>query len=172
MAAGITYEPIATTTISGTSTNSVTFGSGNTLPQTYTDLILICSGSVTSQADIGLQFNGDTGTNYSFTQIRGNGTAVSSSRATSQNYAWVDWAGFTTSEGQSITHIQNYTNTTTYKTTISKFGQAGNAIDSVITLWRGSTGSATQAITKIDVKIVGANFGNGFTITLYGIAAA
>jgi hypothetical protein len=172
MTAGSTYTPIATNTISGTSTNSITFGSGNTLPQTYTDLILICSGATTAGADIGLRFNGDSGSNYSFTQIKGNGSAASSSRVASVTYAYVDWAGFTTSQGQSIIHIQNYANNTTYKTTLSRFGQAGNATDSVVTLWRGSTGSATQAITQIDVNVVGANFANGFTISLYGIAAA
>ena len=167
-----TYTPIQTYTVSGTSTSSVTFGAGNTLPQTYTDLILICSGTVTAGADIGLRFNSDSGANYSFTQIKGNGTAASSSRSSSQTFAWVDWAGFTTSQGQSITHIQNYANNTTYKTTLSRFGQAGNATDSVVTLWRGSTGSATQAITQIDAIVNGANFGNGFTLTLYGIANA
>jgi len=63
MAAGATYEPIATTTVSGSSTSTVTFSS---ISGTYTDLVIIGNlGSQTTNAFPYLQFNGDTGSNYS-----------------------------------------------------------------------------------------------------------
>jgi hypothetical protein len=75
-----TYEPIATTTL-GSAASSITFSS---IPATYTDLRL----SVTT-ADAGatatylaLQFNSDTGANYSRTRITGNGSTATSNRTT------------------------------------------------------------------------------------------
>ena len=40
-----TYEPISTTTLTSAQ-SSVTFGSGGTLPQTYTDLVVIVNSKI------------------------------------------------------------------------------------------------------------------------------
>jgi len=83
MAAGATYEPIATTTVSNSSTSTVTFSS---ISGTYTDLIIIGNlGSETTNAFPYLQFNGDTGSNYSYTQLYGNGNGSSAATARSSN---------------------------------------------------------------------------------------
>ena len=55
-----TYEPLATTTGTGSST-TVTF---TTIPQTYTDLVLVCSDINAQTTDIGVRFNNDSGSNY------------------------------------------------------------------------------------------------------------
>ena len=72
----ITYEPIATTTL-GTSASSVTF---STIPGTYTDLVLVVAGTSAATNGNEMQFNGDTGNNYSFTLLYGTGSAAVSSR--------------------------------------------------------------------------------------------
>ena len=65
MAAGSTYTPIATTTL-GSAASSVTFSS---ISGSYTDLILITNpSSATTDQSIYVQFNADTGTNYSMSQ--------------------------------------------------------------------------------------------------------
>jgi len=168
MAAGPTYTTIETQTISGTSTSSITLGSGNTLPQTYTDLVLICTGALTAGGDVGVRFNGDSAGNYSFIYIRGNGSSASSSQSWGQTYSYLEWVGFGTSENGTITNIQNYTDAINYKTSLSKLNQAGVAVDTMVTLWYGSP----APITQMSVHSIGANFANGFTISLYGIAAA
>jgi hypothetical protein len=67
-----TYTPIATTTL-GTAAASVTFSS---ISGSYTDLVLIIAG-VQSVADVPyIQFNSDTATNYSRTQLSGDGSSV------------------------------------------------------------------------------------------------
>jgi len=165
MASAPTYTPIATQTVSGSTTTTVSF---TFIPQTYTDLILICNAStVSGNYDIGLQFNSDTSGSYSFTYIRGNGSVTSSSRSVGQVFAWTDWAGYTTTIGQTITHINNYSNSTTYKTVLSHYGNLGSAVDSVVSLWRN-----TAAITRIDATMSGGFFASGSTVTLYGILAA
>ena len=67
MAAGSTYTPIATTTLSSAQ-SSVTFSSLGS----YTDIILVYAGTGTSTDTQGIRFqvNGDTGTNYSNTTLR------------------------------------------------------------------------------------------------------
>ena len=64
MAAGVTYEPIVTYTTSGGDTNH-TF---SVIPQTYTDLILVFKGSMSTFGGIWMRVgNGsvDSGANYS-----------------------------------------------------------------------------------------------------------
>ena len=75
-----TYEKIATTTVSGTPSD-VTF---STITGSYTDLVLICQvkGSTTSTPY--LQFNSDTATNYSWTNVAGDGSTASSARGSNQ----------------------------------------------------------------------------------------
>jgi microcompartment protein CcmK/EutM len=79
-----TYEKIATTTL-GSAQASTTF---STISGAYTDLVLIVAGVTTSGTEaVAVQVNGDTGSNYSRTVLLGNGSAASSSRATSQTSA-------------------------------------------------------------------------------------
>ena len=58
-----TYTPIASITL-GAATSSVTFSS---IPQTYTDLIVIFNGRTDGDENTNLQFNSDTTNNYSVT---------------------------------------------------------------------------------------------------------
>jgi hypothetical protein len=165
----ITYTPIATQTL-GSAASSVTFSS---IPSTYTDLVLVTnSGCATVGTSIFFQVNGDTGSNYSTTYLYGNGTAVGSGRRTSQTTGAIAFfaAMNTGFEHNSITSFLNYSNTTTFKTTISRGNRASAndfpAAETTVNLWRN-----TSAITSIVVS-AGANFIVGSTFTLYGIKAA
>lgn len=165
-----TYEPVSTTTL-GTATNIVTFSS---IPQTYTDLILI-SNYATSvlNEDAYVQFNSDTGSNYSRTHVRGNGSAASSSRASNQPFIPIDIdsSGTTLSTGiQATTHFIDYSNATTFKSIICRSGTTGGSFTGTTLLaglWRN-----TSAITRIDVKATGGNFVVGSTFTFYGVKSA
>ena len=83
-----TYEPIATTTL-GSTAATITFSS---IPATYTDLRIALVGSLSGGGNYGnLRFNSDSGSNYSVTILRGNGSAASSARqsnATEILYQW------------------------------------------------------------------------------------
>ena len=164
MPAGSTYTPIATTTTSGTPT-TVSFTS---ISGSYTDLILVSSASGSTNAVIQAQFNSDTSTNYSFTYLFGDGSSASSGRASSVNYVR---AGRTPSSSSSyaanILQIQNYSNSTTYKTVIERENDSAASAFASVGLWRN-----TAAITSILLTISGGNFTAGSTFTLYGIASA
>ena len=71
-----TMTPIATNTLVS-ATNSITFSS---IPQGYTDLILIHSNISGTTQQLRLTFNGDSGSNYSTTELYGTGSAVSHAR--------------------------------------------------------------------------------------------
>jgi hypothetical protein len=175
MAAGPTYTPIATTTLSTSGT--VTFSS---IPQTYTDLVIICNGYNATQ-DGGsptIQFNSDTstsGTNYSDTYLSGDGSSATSGRHSSSPYVLIGavagWDTTSTDRASSIVNIFNYSNTTTYKSVLIRSNLASGTYPGAevgVSLWR-----STAAISTINLQT--SNFGNfatGSTFTLYGIAAA
>ena len=154
-----TYTNIATQTL-GSAAGSVTFSS---IPSTYTDLVLIISGTAVSSDTMTYQFNNDTGTNYSDTYLFGDGTA-GSGRHTSSGAIF--GAGINTTPSHQILNIMNYSNTTTRKTTLLRGNASGTgAAVAFVGLWRN-----TAAITSIKLSI-GSNFATGSIFTLYGIKA-
>ena len=164
MAAGSTYTPIATTTGTGGS-NAITFSS---IPSTYTDLILVCNFLLTANSGTGwIRFNGDTGTNYSDTYLYGNGTSASSGRHSNIAQSYCADADSVTPV-ISIHHIQNYANTTTYKTFLSRSNLASSGTAAYAGLWR-----STAAINSITFSNnASANITSSSTFTLYGVLNA
>jgi hypothetical protein len=163
----ITYEPLATTTLS-TATASVTFSS---ISSSYTDLVLVSMPLSATSDNLTMQFNSDTGTNYSTTILSGNGSAASSARQSNTATPYMSYYGLTNpTPSTCIFHIMNYANTTTYKTTIARASNASGSggTDATVMLWRD-----TSAITSIVIKQYGANnLSSGSTFSLYGIKSA
>jgi hypothetical protein len=167
MAAGSTYSTIATTTL-GSNVASYTFSS---IPSTYTDLVLISFSKTTITGDnLFLEFNSDTGNNYSSTYLYGNGSSASSGRGSNQSTLLVgtaDSAQFITI----IANIMNYSNTTTFKSVLSRTNDTAGlypAVGARAGLWR-----STSAINSIKIYVPnGGNLATNSTFTLYGIAAA
>lgn len=163
-----TYTLIASSTVTS-STATVTFSS---IPSTYTDLILVTGSLLQVSGNNGLRirFNNDSGTNYSYTQIVGNGTTASSNRTSNDTSGYAGGSAYsTTNPGTAVCHIMDYANTTTYKTALERGAQAGNDTTASVTLWR-----STSAITSITLAMGGAfpanNIASG-TFKLYGIEA-
>lgn len=160
-----TYTLIASTTLT-TSTANVSFSS---IPATYTDLVLVFNGQVDANVGLVTQLNGDSAANYSTTYIRGDGSAASSGRVTGQN--WLNWAVNMSNAGASvwtnqIWHFADYSNTTTYKTVLSRANNTYNQLGAGVGLWRN-----TAAINSISTNTAGNNFTSGSTFKLYGIEA-
>jgi hypothetical protein len=166
----ITYTPIATQTL-GSAAGSVTFSS---IPATYTDLVLVtnfqqASGSTTCA----IRFNGDTGTNYSMTVLSGSGVGAVSARSSSVDLIYVPYWSNTANTPIFSTHnIMNYSNTTTYKTVITRFGSTRASDSSMATVAEVDLWRSTSAINSIEVFGRSVNFNAGSTFTLYGIKAA
>lgn len=169
-----TYTPIATTTISGSSTNSVTFNSFSG----YTDLVLVSNwASANSTAFLNMQFNGDTGNNYSQVEMRGDGSAATAYRNNNADRIWINLdVGSATTLGKtmSICNIMNYASTDMYKTVLSRAGAFGAnyyGVSLEVDLWR-STSAITSFVLYNRASGTNYNFVDGSTFTLYGILAA
>jgi len=169
MAAGNTYVPLATTTTSS-SAASVTFSS---ISSAYTDLVIIVNGGASGSYNMYMRVgNGslDTGNNYSRTALSGTGSVAESTRNSTIDHYRVDQQGYlnTTLGGSvEIINVMNYSNTTTYKTMLSRTNNAATGLDATVGLWR-----STSAINIISVYPQAGNFTNGTVVSLYGIAAA
>ena len=160
-----TYVALSTTTFSGTSTYTFT-----SIPQGYTDLVLVL-GSLTfsSGGNPQIQFNGDTSTNYSNTDLYGTGSGSgASTRNSGNNYINVGFSGTNgsaTEPSTIILQVMNYSNATTYKTLLGRGNRAGGEVQANVGLWRGTP----AAITSMTVKVASGSMTG--TATLYGIAA-
>lgn len=169
MPAGATYEPIATSTLASAAA-SIDFSS---IPSTYTDLRIVWTArTATSDFPI-LRINSDTGTNYSYTILYGNGTTAASTRgsSTATCYLGADVAMPTAASTFCLVTIDffNYAGSTN-KTFLSVYADDRNGsgeVNRTVGLWR-----STSAINAISLRTTGVQLAAGSTATLYGIKAA
>jgi hypothetical protein len=166
--------PIGSQTITSTSTP---FNFAN-IPQTYQDLRLVISArGSNAAATFGMYgyLNEAAGTtNYSLTQLSGNGTAASSPRRSNvADFYFGELVGGTATAGifSSVTvDFLNYANTTTFKTFLSRLANdvngSGNTNVSAH-LWRSTAGISTILCGMSGYVTME----TGSTATLYGIRA-
>jgi hypothetical protein len=162
MAAGSTYTPISTQTL-GSAQSSVTFNSFSG----YTDLRIIMNVTASSLVNGRMQFNADTGSNYSTTVLYGNGSSAASTRQSNQASIWLDNTNTGTNWCVTTIDIMNYSNSTTYKTALVRGNDAASQVDAHVGLWRN-----TAAITSITLLPSSGTYSTGSMFTIYGIAAA
>jgi hypothetical protein len=157
-----TYDPIATQTLVSAA-SSVTFSS---IPSTYTDLVLIVNSARTASNDsVSLEFNGDTGSNYSRLLMYGTGSSAATFRES--NATLIEIGVQDTSNCTNIFNVINYANTTSNKSVVARANATGVRVSYGIGVWRN-----TSAITSIKLATGGSTFIAGSTFTLYGIKAA
>lgn len=165
MPAGNTYVALASTTVTGSSTTTVTFSS---IPSSYTDLVVVAQYKSVSNNYLMMRFNGDTGNNYSRTELRGDGTSATTQRLSNEAYAYITSIYAPTGDlGTFIVQLNNYSNTTTNKTVLSRGNNATTGTGINVNLW-----SSTSAINTILLTPIGSGFDVGSTFNLYGIAYA
>lgn len=116
------YESIATTTVDGSAPGDVTFSS---IPSGFTHLqvrcITRCSGGDSSWVSFWIQLNSDTGSNYTYHQLRGTGASVTAggtpSAETRSLLGYMPANGYTSGMfGAFNVDILDYKNTNKYKT--------------------------------------------------------
>lgn len=162
-----TYEPISSTTVGSGGVANVEFTS---IPGTFTDLVVVFHGlGETSTTNLDMRFNSDTGSNYSFTRLFGNGTSAGSNRQSSQNVLRTSYDATLVSSAYTteVIQIMSYANTNVYKTALVSAARAGSGVDRVVGLWR-----STSAITSVTLFHPSTDIGEGSVVSLYGIKAA
>lgn len=162
-----TYEPIATTTL-GSGVSSYTF---NSIPQTYTDLVLIISnfGNTVDYWAGAIRLNGDSSSIYSWTSIYSSGSGVSNERYNNYSAIPLSSAGFTANATKSlqIVDIFSYSDTTRHKIVLTRNGTGPREIQGGVASYRSN-----NAITSLLFFTSSNQFTAGTTLTLYGIKAA
>lgn len=169
-----TYTLISSSTL-GSNQTSVTFSS---IPSTYTDLVLIMSvraanssGNPTMSPLI--RFNGDTATNYSYTELyTSNGTSAASFRASSQTAGDTTFNGTTTTANtfsNTELYIPNYTvsaNKPFSMYTVAENNATAGYIYTGAELWRNT--ATINSIALVSYNGV-ESFATGSSFYLYGI---
>lgn len=163
------YESISTVNVSsGTSSISLT-----SIPSTYTHLQLRGIALTSTNQNIGLRFNSDTGGNYNTHSLVGNGSSVvAGATGTSDTNIYpisAYWGTGATYPAAFVIDILDYANTNKYKVIRSLAGRntnGGNEEVSLLSgLWRN-----TGAITSITlVGTGGTNIDTNSSFELYGI---
>ena len=165
------FYNIATVTASG-SQSSVTFSS---IPSTYKSLQLRILSNDGSGYQNNFVFNSDTGTNYTYHRMLGNGSTVTAVGATGQTSAKA--ASYNSPDlynqiyAFSIVDIIDYANTSKYKTIKSQSGFDANGASGPSFVLTSNLWLNTAAITSITITNVGStNWTSSSTFTLYGIS--
>ena len=156
------YESIATYTATG-SVSTVSFTS---IPSTYKHLQIRCA-VLTTAGGINIQYNSDTGSNYTYHQLYGTGAGSAVANAgTAQTSGYI---GFNNAAGSNPTAIVcdvlDYQNTNKYKTHRSLAGTSTNSTDGTLTFFSGLWLN-TAAVSSIDIK---GTFSQYSSFALYGI---
>ena len=162
----VTYEVIATQTLTSPQTN-VTFSS---ISQAYTDMVAVLNLTSVGDNMLGRVGNGsiDTGNNYSYNRMSGNGSSVSAASGSNYNYLLFDGAAYlNTTPAVYIIQYMNYSNTTTNKAVFARGNNSSVGTDAISLLWR-----STAAINTISFNSASNQYATGSTFTLYGIKAA
>lgn len=162
-----TYDCLATTTL-GSAAASITFSS---ISQNYTDLVIVLAGNSDTGNMVGSIIRVGNGSvdgngNYSMTELYGDGSSAQSYRESNKTNWNIILTTSGTSTTMSILHLMNYSNTTTYKTVLSRGNTPSVALRQAVGLWR-----STSAINIITIAPSANNWATGTTATLYGIKA-
>jgi hypothetical protein len=164
-----TYEKIATTTLSSNQ-GTVTFSS---IPATYTHLQIrgIGQNNNALQRDVYVTFNSDSGANYSYHRLTGDGATASSDAGTSATFMILGRVSQTgvSHFGALVIDIFDYANTNKYKTARAIAGRDANGSGSV---WLNSGNwRSTNAITSITLKPQTDSWNQYSSFALYGVKA-
>lgn len=166
------YESIATVTSTG-SVTSITFSS---IPSTYQHLQLrILSRSARSAATdtIYMRFNSDSGTNYSYHNLTGNGSSASAGGYAPDTIMFVATTPAASAAsgifGVSIVDIHNYASTTQNKTVRVFDGYDANGSGTVelrSNAWYNTAAVSTIFLANYQAADI---FPSGTVFSLYGI---
>lgn len=170
------FESIATTTVGAGGAADVTFSS---IPSTYSHLQIRCLvRGTTAATTVGfdVQFNSDTGNNYSIHQLYGDGTSAAAYADATEpdiNISSVPAASASANIfGVAVVDILDYTSLNKYKTVrmLNGWDANGSGLAALFSgLWRNTS---IAAIDTIKLFPSAGNFAQYSHFALYGIKAA
>ena len=166
-----TFESISTAIVDSSGASSITFSN---IPQNYTHLQIRGIGrtsTATTSEQIYMQFNSDTGSNYSLHHLYGDGTTAYAGGGANQTemYAFRVTGASAASNifGGGVVDILDYANTNKYKTIKTLSGEDRNG--SGFPFYQSGSWRNTNAITSIKLYPSANNLAQYTHFALYGI---
>jgi len=161
-----TYTPLANITL-GSTAASVTFSS---ISQAYRDLVLVFVAGPTGGNAPRMRLNGDTGANYFYVTMEGNGGDTATAGITqdhmafNQNYPIVAYGGSPMS--QFTVNLMDYSASDKHKSVLTRSNYSAGAVNAIAGRW-----GSTSPITSIVIYPGASTWVAGSSFALYGIAA-
>lgn len=164
-----TYIAIATTTVGAGGASSIDF---NSIPATYTDLLIKLSARSNSSAGTGLNisFNGSTAS-FTNKSVQGNGSTASSFADYNRMAGQVAMSTDTTSVFSNVEIYIPYYNSSLNKSYSADGAESTNSSSAYVS-YNAGLWSNTSAITSLSLTSMNGNFVQYTTATLYGITAS
>lgn len=163
-----TYDAIASTTLVS-SASSVTFSSLDTIAAGYRDLIVVMTPKSLTASGYGgaavINFNGDSGSNYSYVFMYGDGSTTGSGSGTTTAI----YAGYQENNDHKphfTAQIMDFSATDKHKSVLTRHGHSSQIVYARAFRW-----ASTSAITSIAVNSSGGDFASGSVFSLYGVIA-
>jgi hypothetical protein len=177
-AGGGAYESIATATGTGSS-GTITFSS---IPSTYTSLQVRAISKTSTVADgvnsSLIRLNGDSGNNYAYHTLYGDGTTVSAQGVATQSSGAIYYSSVlsgtnnTNMVGTLILDLHDYASTSRYKTLRTLGGGETNGNGTSYVALTSSLWQSTAAVSSISFITVSGNWTTQTQFALYGIKGA
>lgn len=173
------YDLLETTVLANNSTQSISF-TGLSSYSDYKHLQLrgVIQTQRSSAQDVGvMRFNSDTGSNYTWHWLTGNGSSVASQGFSSRTYTRIDkvatnyFSGGSSAWTPIVIDILDFSNTSKNKTVRIFYGHPFTAGGSQVIELASSVWMSTSAITSlsIDFTLSGSNYSAGSRLSLYGV---
>ena len=157
------YESIQTVTVGAGGSSSISFTS---IPSTYKHLQLrIMEGFSGSGFNPKITFNSDTGTNYSWHYVLGNGSAASAAGGATQAFMYLNSNTAFPTPTVHIIDLLDYANVNKYKTIRVLDGFDANG-SGYVDLWSGNWRN-TAAVSTITIS--NGTFAQYSSFALYGV---
>jgi hypothetical protein len=165
------YQSISTVTVGSGGSSSIDFTS---IPSTYSHLqIRALTRATSTGANASVRLNSDSGANYSFHVLYGDGTSAASAAGTGQTSALV---GNTANSGTAanvfsviVLDILDYANTNKNKTLRSLDGFDANNASPCVLQFNSAGWYSTSAVNAISLIMNSGNFAQYTHVALYGI---
>lgn len=161
-----TYDLIASNVLSST-TSSVTFSSLNSIAAGYRDLIVVISGTMTSNNSAWIRFNSDSGSNYNRVWMQGDGSTTASGLSANQAQIYISSTDAFSSTNINQVQIQlfDFNTTDKHKAGLIRVDRSDAVTSALAFRW-----ASTSAITSILIDGDG-DYASGTTFYLYGIVS-
>lgn len=158
------YESIATTTVGVGGTSTITFSS---IPSTYQHLQIRAFTIGSSDNYFTIRANSDTGSNYAYHQLTGDGTSVTAGAGSSTSTMFSGQGSGSSSNGAvAVVDLLDYANTNKFKTFRTLTGYDINSVGGI--WYRSGLWQNTNAVNNITL-VSGGTFAQYSSFALYGI---